>query len=43
MATPEDILKTHRSFHQRLIKNREYFFSEKFEKILSKQILQIKV
>jgi hypothetical protein len=43
MATPDDILTAHQSFHARLIKNKQYFHSDKFAQVLTKQICNFKI
>jgi len=43
MSTPDDILTAHRSFHARLIKNKQYFHSDKFAQVLTKQICNFKI
>ena len=43
MTNPSRILKVHRSFHDRLIKNKQYFHSDKFAQILTEQIRNFKL
>lgn len=38
LTTPADILVQHRSFHSRLIKNKEYFHSKEFQITINQQI-----
>jgi hypothetical protein len=42
MANPQEILTVHRGFKTRLIKNKEYFHSTKFQNLLQAQILDFK-
>jgi hypothetical protein len=41
MQNQDSILKTHSSFHQRLIKNKQYFHSDKFINLCLKQVIDL--
>jgi hypothetical protein len=43
MSTPDDLCKVHKSFHARLIKNKQYFHSDKFAQKLTEQIRNFKL
>jgi hypothetical protein len=43
MSTPDDLCKVHQSFHARLIKNKQYFHSDKFAQKLTEQIRNFKL